>query len=170
MRRVLVMGCSGSGKSTFAMALAGKLGLPFVSLDALFWKPGWIESTVEEFDPKVTAIAAGDTWVIDGNFIRHGAGELRRARADTVIWFDLPRHTCMMGVLGRIGASYGRVRPEMAPGCPEQLDLDFLRYVWTFRAAQRPKLIAYLAGLRPDQRLVTITRRRQAASFLAGVH
>lgn len=169
MRRVLVMGCSGSGKSTFAMALSAKLGLPFVSLDSLFWKPGCVESSAEEFGPKVAAAAAGDAWVIDGNFTRDGAGELRRARADTVFWFDLPRWTCLAGVVRRIAASHGRVRPEMAPGCPERFDPDFLRYVWRFRATQRPKLLAYLADLRPDQRLVTFRRRRQAAAFLAGV-
>lgn len=168
MQRVLVMGCSGSGKTTFARALADRLALPYVSIDALFWKPGWREPDMPAFSEAMVRVAAGPAWVIDGNYIRHGAGELRRQRADAVLWFDLPRITCLTGIMRRILSSYGEVRPEMAPGCPERLDWSFLRYVWTYRREQRPKLLAYFQGLRPDQRLVGFTSRRQAQDFLAG--
>jgi adenylate kinase family enzyme len=73
----------------------------------------------------------------------------------------------MLSVVHRSAASYGKVRPEMAPGCPEKFDWVFLRYVWTYRAAQRPKLLTYFAALRPDQRFVTFTARAQAVDFLA---
>ena len=69
---------------------------------------------------------------MDGNYTS-ARGELRRDVCDTVIWFDLPRATCMMGILTRIAKSYGQVRPEMAPGCPEKIDFEFFRYVWTYR-------------------------------------
>jgi len=167
MQRILVMGSSGSGKSTFGRALAEKLALPFVSIDQLFWQSGWREPKMDDFTAIMTREADKPTWVMDGNYMRYGAGELRRARADTIIWFDLPRWLCMVSVLRRIVTSYGVVRPEMAPGCPEQLDWEFLRYVWTFRALQRPKLVTYFAELRDDQRLVTFTTRAQAAGFLA---
>jgi adenylate kinase family enzyme len=167
MQRVLVMGCSGAGKSTFGRALAGRLGLPFVSLDQLFWQPGWREPKMEDFAAKVTRAVEGSAWVMDGNYTRHGAGELRRARADTVVWFDLPRWVCLTGVFRRIITTYGTVRPEMAPGCPEQVDWEFFKYIWTYRAVQRPKLLAYFSGLRTDQRFVTFTSRAHAAAFLA---
>ena len=98
--------------------------------------------------------------------MRNGAGELRRQLSDTVIWFDLPRLTCMLGILGRIAGSYGQVRPEMAEGCPEKIDLEFFRYVWTYRQQQRPKLIEYFSGLRADQSLVSFTDRAQADECL----
>src|SRR5437773_10986345 len=154
MQRVLVMGSSGSGKSRFAMRLAEITGLPMVSLDALFWRPGWQPSEPEAFGERVAAAAGAPRWIMDGNYISQGSGELRRNLADTVIWFDLPRHACMMGLLIRIATSFGRVRPEMAAGCPEQIDLEFIRYVWAYRREQRPKLLRYFEQLRPDQCLI----------------
>ena len=167
MQRVLVMGSSGSGKSTFARQLANRTGLPFVSLDALYWQPGWQPSEPEPFGARVEEAASGSGWVMDGNYTKFG--ELRRQRADTVIWFDLPRYVCMTGIMMRIAGSYGRVRPEMAPGCPERIDLEFLHYVWTYRAQQRPKLLEFFAGLRADQALIRFNSRNQAESYLAGL-
>jgi adenylate kinase family enzyme len=166
MQRVLVMGSSGSGKSTFARRLSEIAGLPFVSLDALFWKPGWVASDNAEFDARVAEIARQPKWVKDGNYTRHGAGELRRQLGDTVIWFDLPRHSCMFGLMKRIVGSYGQVRPEMAEGCPERLDFEFFRYVWSYRRQQRPKLLDYFQGLCADQALVCFTDRAQANDYL----
>ncbi|KJC60020.1 DNA topology modulation protein [Bradyrhizobium sp. LTSPM299] len=166
MQRVLVMGSSGSGKSTFARGLSDITGIPTVSIDALFWKPGWVESEREEFQRRMTEAVQQPRWIMDGNFTTHGAGELRRQLADTIIWFDLPRSTCMFGILRRIAGSYGQVRPEMAEGCPEKIDLEFFRYVWTYRQQQRPKLLDYFQGLRADQSLVCFTDRAQADAYL----
>jgi adenylate kinase family enzyme len=169
MQRILVMGSSGSGKSTFAQRLSALTGLPMVSLDALFWKPGWVESDATEFGQRVTETTRQPRWIMDGNFISHGGGNLRRDLADAIIWFDLPRRTCMTGIMTRIFTSYGRVRPEMAPGCPEKIDVEFFHYVWTYRRLQRPKLLAYFEGLRPDQALICFTDRAQADQYLANV-
>jgi adenylate kinase family enzyme len=169
MQRVLVMGSSGSGKSTFARQLSGLTGIPFVSLDALFWKPGWVESDRAEFRARVNEAARQPRWIMDGNYTSSGSGELRRDSSDTVIWFDLPRSSCMFGIMKRIGGSYGKVRPEMAEGCPEKIDFEFLRYVWTYRRVQRPKLLAYFQGLRADQSFVCFTDRGQADDYLKQV-
>lgn len=167
MQRVLVMGCSGSGKSTLGQALARQINVPYVSLDALYWQPGWKPSDSATFGRKVAAEAEKSAWVIDGNYTNH-AGEVRRTRADTVIWFDLPRWICVFRVLARTVRIYGAVRPEMAAGCPERFDLEFLRYVWTYRAKQRPNLLTYFAGLRADQRLVALQQDADARAVLSG--
>ena len=169
MQRILVMGSSGSGKSTFALRLSAITGIPLVSLDALFWKPGWMPSDASEFEQRVTEAAHQPRWIMDGNFISSGAGNLRRDLAAAIVWFDLPRRTCMTGILTRIATSYGRVRPEMAPGCPEKIDPEFFRYVWTYRRLQRPKLLRYFEGLRPEQALICFTDRAQADQYLANV-
>ena len=154
MQRVLVMGSSGSGKSTFARRLSALTGIPTVSSDK------------DDFERRMIEVAREPRWIMDGNYTRNGAGELRRELSDTIIWFDLPRSTCMLGILGRIAGSYGQVRPEMAAGCPEKIDLEFFRYVWTYREQQRPKLVEYFEGLRPDQSLVCFTARTQADDYL----
>lgn len=136
-----------------------------ISLDALYWKPGWMPSENAEFDERVTDAANAQRWIMDGNYLSH-AGGLRRALADTAIWFDLPRRTCMIGVMIRILTSYGRVRPEMAPKCQERFDAEFLHYVWTFRQMQRPRLAGFLQGLRSDQTLMRFTRRSDADRYL----
>ena len=165
MQRILVMGSSGSGKSTFAQRLSAITGIPMVSVDALFWRPGWVEPDRAEFRERLAEAARQPRWIMDGNYLSHLV-ELRRDACDSVIWFDLPRWICMLGILTRIATSYGRVRPEMAEGCPENIDLEFLRYVWTFREQQRPKLLAYFEGLRPDQSLICFTSRKQADRYL----
>jgi adenylate kinase family enzyme len=151
------------------MRLSNLTGLPFVSLDALYWQPGWQPSEPGAFDLRAADAANGSGWVMDGNYMGFGAGALRRQLADTVIWFDLPRHVCMTGIMKRIIASYGRVRPEMAPGCPERIDLEFIRYVWAFRQQQRPKLLEFFQGLRADQDLICFNSHKQADDYLAGL-
>jgi adenylate kinase family enzyme len=165
MQRILVMGSCGSGKSTFARQLSAVAGIPVISLDALFWKPGWVEPDKAEFRERLADAARQPRWIMDGNYISHLV-ELRRDASDTVIWFDLPRYTCVLGIMTRIAKNYGRVRPEMAEGCPEKIDFAFLHYVWTFREQQTPKLLAYFQELRPDQSLIRFTERAQADRYL----
>jgi len=87
-----VIGPTGSGKTTFARALAQKLGVPHIELDALFWKPSWVESSAEELRAKVERALAVDGWVVDGNY----SGKLGTYvidRADEIVWLDLPLRT-----------------------------------------------------------------------------
>src|SRR5258708_34881120 len=89
MQRVLVIGCSGAGKSTLSHKLAATLDLPLVPLDRVYWKPGWIEPTKDEWRRIVQALVAEPAWLIDGDY--SGTFDLRMPRADTVIWLAYPR-------------------------------------------------------------------------------
>jgi len=167
MRRVLVIGISGAGKSTFSRKLADRTGLPLIHLDKEFWRPGWKVTPRDAWRAKVAALAARDAWVMDGSY---GASlDLRLPRADAVVWFDYPRWRCLRRVAWRIAGSYGRVRPDLAPGCPEQLDWEFLRYIWDFNAKSRPQLVRALEQYGQHLKLVVIRRDQDAQRFLASV-
>lgn len=85
---------------------------------------------------------------------------MRLPRADTVFWFDYPRLRCLRQMAWRIASTYGRVRPDLAPGCPEQIDWAFLRFVWTFPANSRPTIVAALAQYMPAGAVLSVCRRR----------
>src|SRR4051794_36309959 len=99
-----MVGTSGSGKTTVGRALAARLDIPFIELDSIFHQPGWTELPEEEFRARVSDVVAGDAWVVDGNYSAVLA--LVWARADTVVWLDVPRTTVMRQLLPR---TFGRM-------------------------------------------------------------
>src|ERR1700744_3085931 len=99
VRRVSVVGNSGSGKSTLAAALAGRLGVRFLELDSVYHQPGWVPLPAAEYRALVSEAVAGDGWVIDGNY--SAVRDIVWARADTVVWLDLPRRTVMRRIIWR---------------------------------------------------------------------
>src|SRR5690606_16379515 len=88
-QRVIIVGPSCSGKSTLGAQLGERLGVPFIELDALLWKPDWHESEPDEFRAKLISAHAGDGWVSAGNYLRH-TRDVTWPRAETVIWLDFP--------------------------------------------------------------------------------
>ena len=94
---------------------------------------------------------------------------LRLPRADTVVWFDYPRHVCLRRAIWRVLTSYGRVRPDLAPGCPEKFDAEFLRYIWDFNAKSRPQIVSMLAEHGRHLQPVVFRRDRDVARFLDGL-
>ena len=101
LRRVSVVGNSGSGKSTFARRLAEVIGAPHVEIDAINHLPGWEQLDRAELCERLGPVAATDTWVIDGNYAECVVDGPVWARADTVVWLDLPRATVMRQLVAR---------------------------------------------------------------------
>ncbi len=99
-RRVSVIGNSGSGKSTLAAAIAARLGVPRVELDAIYHQPGWTELDADTFRARVEEALTGDGWVVDGNY-RSRVGDIVRARADTIVWLDYSRSVVMKRLVAR---------------------------------------------------------------------
>ncbi len=163
MERILIIGCSCSGKSTLARAMGDKLGLPVVHLDQLWWREGWVNTTREEFDNCLERELEKDRWIIDGNYSR--TMDKRIARCDTVIYLDFSRWVCLLGMLQRVLGSYGKVRPDMAPGCPERFDWEFIRWIWNYNKRNRPDNELHLAKARHAEKIV-LKNRKQVRAFL----
>ena len=163
MDRIMIIGCGGSGKSTLARQLGQKLGLPVVHLDKLFWHPGWVESTKEEIDAKITAALDEPQWIMDGNYNR--TLPLRIRKCDAVIYLDFSRFACLLGVAKRVLTTYGTVQPDMAEGCPERFDLDFLKWVWNFNKNKREQYYRLLNEAEGVETIV-LKNRRAVRKFL----
>ena len=164
MRRVLVIGSGGAGKSTLARQIGDRLDLPVVHLDAHHWRPGWEAPPKDEWAETVERLVAAPAWVMDGNF--SGTLARRLSACDTVVWLDLPRRVCLWRALKRRVRYRGRTRPDMGPGCAERLDLDFLHWIWTFPMHGRRRLLAKLEARPPHVRLVVLRTRYQVRAFL----
>lgn len=144
MRRILVIGPCGAGKSTFATALSQRLGLPLFHMDQLNWRPGWIESSDAELRTRLSTVTAQEAWIIDGTY--GGTLDARLPRADTVLYLDYPISLCIRRLLTRVWTYHGRSRPDMPDGCPERLDLAFLWYVVRWNSGPRLRTEARLRG------------------------
>ena len=165
MRRTLVVGSPGSGKSHLARRLAAKLKLPLIHLDFYFWRAGWEPSDDATFFRCVRELAAGPEWVMDGNYSRTFA--IRMPRADTLVWLEYPRSTCFLRALGRALRNYGSVRPDLPAGCPEKIDVAFLRYVWDFPVKHQPRIAEGIQRHGQHLRLVRLRSDRAGDDLIA---
>jgi adenylate kinase family enzyme len=167
MRRVLVIGCPGAGKTTLARKLAERSRLPLVHLDFHYWRPGWQLPDSREWRAQVIALAGAPAWIIDGNY--SNTYDIRMPRADTLIWLDYPRSICMRRVLLRTLTGYGRTRPDLPESCPERFDLPFFRYVWDFPAKHRPRIENGIERFGGHLLIARLCNDREASEFLATV-
>jgi adenylate kinase family enzyme len=165
VRRILIVGSSGAGKSTLARAVARRLGLPLIHLDRHYWRPGWTAPADADFRAQVVALAARPSWVMDGNY--GSTLDLRLPRADLLVLCDPSRLRCLVRVLRRRWTYRATPRPDLPDGCPEQVDLPFLRYVWSYPRRSRPRVLAAARTITPDLPVLRLRNRRQIRRWLA---
>ena len=163
MKRVVIIGCGGAGKSTLARQLGEKTGLPVVHLDSIFWLPGWVEMDRDEFDRKIRAEMAKEAWIIDGNYNR--TMPERIAHCDTIIYLDFPRIVCLYGIFKRLLTNIGKTRPDMGEGCPERVDWEFLKWVWNFNKKNRERNYKLLNEATHAE-IIVLKNRRAVKKFL----
>ena len=165
MKRILVIGSGGAGKSTFAKELGAILELPVIHLDQAYWKPGWEKPSKEEWARTIDQLIAQPEWIMDGNF--GGTLPQRIKRADAIILLDTSRWICLWRVAKRAVKYRGRHRPDMTPGCQERFDLEFIKWIWTYPAKSRPAKLALLSATGPDQRVVILRSSGEVSRFLS---
>ena len=159
MKKIIVIGCPGSGKTTFAERLSKKTGIPLFYLDAIWHKPDRTHIEREEFDKRLGDILALDTYVIDGNYNR--TLERRIAECDTVFLFDLPTDVCVSGAISRLG----KPRADM-PWVDERLDVWLENEIKEFPEKLLPPIYSLLEKYKDSLDIVVFKSREDADAFL----
>ena len=160
MKKIIVIGCPGSGKTTFAKKLQEKTGLRLFHLDAIWHRPDRTHITREEFDARLAEIFALEEWIIDGNYSR--TVEKRIEECDTAFLFDLPTEVCLDGAVARLGT----VRPDM-PWTDTDLDPRLKTEIEEFREKNLPAVYALVEKYREGKTVVVFHTREEADGFLA---
>lgn len=163
MKKVIVIGSGGSGKSTFSNQLGEVTGIEVIHLDREYWRPNWEKTPVDEWEAGVTAMLERDSWIMDGKY--GGSREMRMRAADTIVFLDLPRYVCLYRILKRTIKYYGRSRPDMAEGCDERFDLEFLLWIWNYPNRTRGRLMDAV-GKFPGKRFVRLRTAGEVEKFL----
>jgi len=115
----------------------------------------------------IAKAVAEERWLMDGS--GKSSLDIRLPRTDVVVWLQLPRWQCLVRVLWRVMRYWGRSRPDMADDCPERLDLEFLRYIWTFDREQSPKIRANLQKYGADVPVFILRTSAEVAALLDAI-
>jgi adenylate kinase family enzyme len=164
MQRILIIGSSGAGKSTFARKLGATTGLPVVHIDQLYWGPGWVPVPRDVYLERLRQAVAQERWIMDGN--SPSTLDLRLPRADRIILMERSRFACLARIGLRIMSSYGQVREDMAPGCPEKFDREFLKFVWNYPVKDWLEVLAAIERHGARDRTTTLRSDAESAAFL----
>jgi len=163
MKKVLVIGCGGAGKTTFAIQLGKILGIEVIHLDSYYWHPGWVETSKNEWLDVVEGLVSGPSWIVDGNY--SGTLEIRLQACDSIIFLDISRMTCLWRVVKRSVKFRNKRRPDMAEGCHEKLSLDFLFWIWSYRKGTRPQIVDLLKANSHTKRVVWLRSKKETDEF-----
>jgi adenylate kinase family enzyme len=164
MKKVLVIGPGGAGKSTFANRLGESLNIEVIHLDKFYWRPGWIDTPKPEWAETVSKLLRRDAWIMDGNY--SGTLDIRFKECDTVIFLDMPRTLCLWRVLKRALMYRNKSRPDMTEGCHEKLSLDFMLWIWNYRRRTRPKVLRMLESNADGKRIIRLRSKSDVDGFL----
>ena len=159
MKKVIVIGCPGSGKTTFCAKLQKITNLPLYSLDSIWHKADRKHISREEFDVKLSEILEKDKWLIDGNYSR--TLEIRIKNCDTIFFFDLPTKVCLQGAIARLG----KVRPDM-PWVDTELDPNFKKEIDEFKIQITPTIYDLIDKYKENKTVVIFYSRDNADEYI----
>lgn len=158
MKKIMVIGSPGAGKSTFARKLQKKTHLPLYYLDMLWHRADKTNVSREEFDARLGEILQKDAWIIDGNYQR--TLEMRLQACDTVFLLDFPLEICLAGVKSRIG----KPREDM-PWIETEFDAEFKQWILDFPTNQLPQIYALLEKYKENKEIIIFKSRKVADAY-----
>lgn len=159
MKKVIIIGSAGAGKSTFARKLRDKTNLPLYYLDMIWHKPDRTNISENEFDAILNNIVTKDRWIIDGNYQR--TLEMRLKKCDTVFLLDFPTEVCLSGAESRIGK-----KREDLPWTETEFDSEFRQFIIDFSENQLPEIYRLLEKYRKNKNIVIFHSRKEADDYL----
>lgn len=162
MKRILIVGSCGAGKSTFARKLHERTGLELVHLDQEYWLPNWTRPEREDFRQKVAELVRKESWIMDGNY--RNTLDIRFPTADTVIFLDPSRWTCFARIFKRWLRNDRRDRLE---GCRERVTFELMKWVlWRFPHESRPELLAMIRKNSENKEALILHSQKEIDEFL----
>ena len=161
MKKVIVIGCPGSGKSTFSRALHKKTGIPLYHLDILKWNSDKTTVSKEIFHDRLNLVLSENEWIIDGNYA--STMELRMSVCDTVFFLDYPLEVCLSGIKER----QGKPRPDM-PWIETEDDEEFLEFIRSYNTQSRPKVMELIEKYK-EKNIVIFKSREEADEYLNNI-
>lgn len=164
MKKVIIIGAPGAGKSTLARVLQNTTKLPLIHLDLLFWKPGWVETPKVAWVALQQEIVQGEEWIIDGTYL--STVDIRLGAANVVIFLDMARTLCIWRVIKRHILYWRRSRPDLAKGCPEKITWNYLNKVWNFSVNDREILIKKLYNLSDEKQIIWLTSSSEVSALI----
>jgi len=164
MKKILIIGSPGAGKSTLSYQLRKILNIKLVHLDCIFWQPGWIKIPRDELNRQIELMVEEEEWVMDGTYI--DSLELRLAAADTVIFLNYPLWLCVYGIIKRRITFAGKRREDMTAGCDEKLDWMFVKWVLKFPRTNRLEILRILEEHKDKLEIHIFKTRKETNAFL----
>ena len=162
MKKIMIVGPAGSGKSTLSRRLSETLSLPLYHLDNIWWNPDRTHVSREQFDERLNRLLEKDEWIIDGDYAR--TYEPRMQACDTVIFLNYPLEVCLQGAQERVG----RPRDDI-PWADETYDADFHQRIISWFDDRLPRLQALLEKYRDSRNVIVLDNRKEADELIAAL-
>lgn len=160
MKRIMIIGSGGAGKSTLSLQISKITKIPVVHLDSYYWKPNWEKTPSDKWEAIVQNLINENNWIIDGNY--GGTMELRFNKADTIIFLDFPRIKCLFRATKR---RYSKKRVDEIKDCKEMMDWEFIKWIWNYPKNRTPIILNMLKELK-DKNVIIMKNDKQKDRFL----
>ncbi|HEX9059788.1 MAG TPA: DNA topology modulation protein [Clostridia bacterium] len=165
MKKIMIIGSGGAGKSTLARELGKILKIEVFHLDSIHWNPGWVETPFSEWKMIIDTLVKKEEWIIDGNY-GDSTMKTRLQAADTIIFMDLPRVVCLFRIIKRRIQNIGKVRPDMGKGCPEKIDWSFIKWIWTYPESKRPEILNKIKKYSEGKKVILLHNSKEVNQFI----